>query len=201
MYFPIFVLVGLLSIMSGMPMLSSGSITNYANAKYAPNTQTQANNNDCTTGANCGIISPQTQGDGTAISPTNLQISKFNEQQDGIGDGTPIGAMLTVKKLVICPPGLNEVCPKPNEFRLLLTFSVSEDRFFVAIPGSTRGQQLVIPVSILPSEYTIEELENPPTPEGLVLVQSTSGDCQGIFNIGDRLICTFTNEYRVAPTN
>jgi hypothetical protein len=55
---------------------------NYANAKYGTNTQTQANANECDTGSNCAITSPQTQGDGTANSPTNLQISKFNQKEE-----------------------------------------------------------------------------------------------------------------------
>lgn len=85
-YVPILVLVGVLTILSGMPLLSSGSIiTNYVYARYT-NTQNQANSNECDTGTNCSITSPQTQGDGTANSPTNLQISKFNEEQeDGVG--------------------------------------------------------------------------------------------------------------------
>jgi|SRR5918995_2732027 hypothetical protein len=91
-YVPIFVLVGLLVILSSLPVLSSG-ITNYANARYATNTQTQANNNECNTGTNCGITSPQTQGDDTANSPINLQISNFNEepheQDDGVGGELP----------------------------------------------------------------------------------------------------------------
>ena len=48
-------------------MLSSGSLA------YAADTQTQANNNECNTGTNCAITSPQTQGDGTANSPINTQ--------------------------------------------------------------------------------------------------------------------------------
>ena len=55
---------------------------NYVSAKYTTNTQTQANVNDCNTGTNCGITSPQIQGNGTANSPTNLQISKFNEEEE-----------------------------------------------------------------------------------------------------------------------
>ena len=81
-------------------MFFSGSVINNAYAKYATgtdsNTQTQANSNECPTGTNYGITSPQTQGDGTANSPTNLQISKFNEasranetaeQGGGVGGG------------------------------------------------------------------------------------------------------------------
>ena len=88
----IIAVVGVLVFLSGMPVLSSGSITNYANARYAnTNTQSQANANDCTTGTNCAITSPQTQGDGTANSPTNLQISKFNEEQEeGVEGGIDV---------------------------------------------------------------------------------------------------------------
>ena len=85
-YIPVLALIGLLAILSGMPLFSmgSGGIANSAYAKYAnTNTQSQVNNNECDTGTNCAITSPQTQGDGTANSPTNLQISKFNEDQAG----------------------------------------------------------------------------------------------------------------------
>lgn len=78
-YVSIFTIV--LVILSGIPLLSVGP-TNYANAKYA-NTQTQSNANDCDNGSNCAITSPQTQGDGTANSPVNTQISIFNEDQGG----------------------------------------------------------------------------------------------------------------------
>ena len=92
-YVPVFALVGVLTVLSGMPLLSSGSIiTNYAYARYAnTNTQSQGNSNECNTGTNCAITSPQTQEDGTANSPTNLQISRFNEEEpdDGVGDPDP----------------------------------------------------------------------------------------------------------------
>jgi hypothetical protein len=79
MYVSIFAI--LLVLLSGMPVLSGGSITtNYASARYA-NTQTQANANDCNTGTNCAINSPQTQGDGSASSHTNLQISKSTGEE------------------------------------------------------------------------------------------------------------------------
>ncbi|MGH9988347.1 MAG: hypothetical protein ACRD8W_30805, partial [Nitrososphaeraceae archaeon] len=76
-YVSIFTVV--LVVLSGIPLLSGGG-TNYANAKYATNTQLQGNANDCDNGSNCAINSPQTQGDGTASSPTNLQISETNEE-------------------------------------------------------------------------------------------------------------------------
>ena len=52
-------------LLSDIPITSVGGTTNYAHAKYA-NTQTQANTNDCNTGTDCAITSPQTQGDGSA---------------------------------------------------------------------------------------------------------------------------------------
>ena len=109
-----------LVLLSSMPVLSGGSITNFANAKYATNTQAHANSNECTTGTNCAISSPQTQGDGSASSPTNLQISKFNEEQEeqgGVGATPPnpiFQVDLLVRKLVICPTGF--VCPTPDKF-------------------------------------------------------------------------------------
>jgi hypothetical protein len=99
-YVSIFAIV--LVLLSGIPLISGGAI-NYASARYATNTQSQGNANDCDTGTNCAINSPQTQGNGTANSPINLQISKFNEEQQGeqvppqgttIGNITQIGVRL-----------------------------------------------------------------------------------------------------------
>ncbi len=67
-----------LVLLSGVPLISDGT-ANYANARYA-NTQTQANTDECEGSTNCGINSPQTQGDGSASSPTNLQISGFGDE-------------------------------------------------------------------------------------------------------------------------
>lgn len=84
-YVSIFEIV--LVLLSGMPLMSGGAV-NSVYAKYATNTQSQANTNNCNNGTNCAINSPQTQGDGSASSPTNLQISKFNQRQQG-GVGQP----------------------------------------------------------------------------------------------------------------
>jgi hypothetical protein len=81
------ILAIVLVISGGIPLMSAGSISN-ASAKYTTHTQTQANSNDCNTGTNCSITSPQTQGDGTANSPINTQITGFNEEpEDGVGVG------------------------------------------------------------------------------------------------------------------
>lgn len=82
-YVSIFAIV--LVLTSGIPLILDGA-TNYASARYAPNTQTQANANDCDNGTNCAINSPQTQGDGSASSPTNLQITETNGLFSGISN-------------------------------------------------------------------------------------------------------------------
>ena len=71
----VFLFAILLVLTSGIPLFSGSSIINNASARYATNIQTQANSNEC---YDCAINSPQTQGDGTANSPTNLQISESN---------------------------------------------------------------------------------------------------------------------------
>jgi hypothetical protein len=177
-YVSIFAVILVLS--GGIPLLSGGNITNHAIAKYA-NTQTQANANECNTGTNCGINSPQTQGDGSASSPTNLQISKFNEEQEeqgGVGATPPNSIFqvdLLVRKLVICPTGF--VCPTPDKFvmEVRAAFSLAGPPF---VPGNTFGYLVrILPDPhhdyriLLPSQYKVLE-KTPPTLEGLVLVQS-----------------------------
>jgi len=81
-YVSIFAIV--MVLLSGIPLISDNAI-NFADARYT-NTQTQANANECNTGTNCAINYPQTHGDGSLSSPTNLQISRFNEEQEEIGE-------------------------------------------------------------------------------------------------------------------
>lgn len=52
-YVSIFIIF--LVLMSGIPLISGGT-KNYVNAKYATNTQTQANANDCNTGTTVALI-------------------------------------------------------------------------------------------------------------------------------------------------
>jgi hypothetical protein len=94
--------ITVLVLLSGMPVLSSGSVANYASARYAPaDTQSQGNSNECDTGSNCGITSPQSQGDGTANSPVNTQISGFNEEQGAEGSlGEDIICILAICLIV-----------------------------------------------------------------------------------------------------
>jgi hypothetical protein len=100
-YVSIFAIV--IVLLSGIPLISDDAM-NFADARYT-NTQTQANANDCNTGTNCAINSPQTQGHGSSSSPTNLQISRFNEEQEKIGEEPNPGAkgFVEVQKIVICP--------------------------------------------------------------------------------------------------
>lgn len=99
-YVSIFAIV--MVLLSGIPLISDNAI-NFADARYT-NTQTQANANECNTGTNCAINYPQTHGDGSLSSPTNLQISRFNEEQEKIEEPNP-GAkgFVEVQKIVICP--------------------------------------------------------------------------------------------------
>jgi hypothetical protein len=90
------ILVVVLVLSSGVP-LASGSIANYAYARYATNTQTMANNNECNNDANCSNPSSQSIGDGSANSPVNTQLSEFNneeEQGDGVGVGVGAATLL-----------------------------------------------------------------------------------------------------------
>lgn len=112
--------------MSGLPLIASPGVLNmnYANAKYAlANTQTQANANDCDNGSNCAINSPQTQGDGTANSPTNLQISKFNRVEPPVDFGLQFPV-----KLLACR-GVSCLIQEPNFF----------NRWIINCPFSDRG--------------------------------------------------------------
>jgi hypothetical protein len=61
-------------------VVSDGSnvIINNAYARYAVNTQTQANSNDCDNGATCAITNPLIQGDGSTNAATNTQNPEFN---------------------------------------------------------------------------------------------------------------------------
>ena len=82
-YVSIFSIV--LVLMSGIPFMTGGGS---AYAKFvSTKTQSQANINNCSNDSNCAITSPQTQGDGSASSPTNIQISEFNEQGQINGGG------------------------------------------------------------------------------------------------------------------
>lgn len=196
----------LVLVLSGGIPLMSGSSINYAIAKYATNTQTQANNNDCNTGTNCAITSPQTQGDGTANSPVNIQISKFNEErEDGVGEEPNPGArgFLEVKKIVVCPTGFQ--CPRPGPTSpYKMKVDVSGDlsgagwnpKSFDGCCDSPTGITQVI-INLTPggtANYIVTETDAPTIP-GLTLVKVPSAGCQGTIRQTERKICNFVNEY------
>lgn len=114
-------------LMSGMPFMSGGAMTS-AYAMYARNTQSQANTNSCNNGVNCGITSPQTQGDDSASSPTNVQISKFNEETSSSTPPTSGSndfiAHMQVNTFVNCHQ--DSACPQSNDFRYHITPNDSE---------------------------------------------------------------------------
>jgi hypothetical protein len=192
-YVSLFVI--LLVLTSAISLFSGTRTIDYVSARYAPeNTQTQANENECTTGTNCGITSPQSQGDGTANSPTNLQISKLNEEQDGIG-GEPsvvnpaflsVFVQVTCLNVDTCPPQT----PSPNDFEFRMAnipfpaVAVSP----VFFRGSQTGTEIHFdfqrPEIATSSTFRVDVEFAPPTPPGLSGPEITSG-CQGTINSGE----------------
>jgi hypothetical protein len=183
-YVSIFTVV--LVVLSGIPLLSGGG-TNYANAKYATNTQLQGNSNECNTGTNCAINSPQTQGDGSASSPTNLQISETNEEASTTPPPTsgpgPHTSLVQITTFVSCPSGF--VCPQDNDFQYDITIDGSqcsvEDRpihcLFNATPESLSGGLTTVTFNILNFGTFVLTVTLPPTPSGLTLQQPLDLSC------------------------
>jgi hypothetical protein len=174
-----------LVLLSGIPLMSGGA-TNYANAKYA-NTQTQANANECDEGTTCAINSPQTQGDGSVSSPTNLQISETNEEASttlpptsGPGAHT---SLVQITTFVSCPSGF--VCLQDNDFQYDITIDGSqcsvEDRpihcLFSATPESFSGGLTTVTFNILNFGTFVLTVTLPPTPPGLTLQQPLDLNC------------------------
>jgi len=195
------ILAILLVLLSGIPLIS-GSATNYASAKYA-NTQTQANVNECENGTNCAINSPQSQGDGTASSPTNLQISKFNEDQwrrtdrsrfshhpDRTRQGNNWGQMST-RFCVSCSKWLCNAseCQGPPGNIIII-----DPRLF---NGEVDGRDVRFVFMTSPALYLISQTV-PPTPQGLTLTTTDSPECVGDLQNGVTRNYLFINEYRVA---
>ena len=113
-YVSIFTIV--LVLVSGVPLFSGPGVINNANARYAPaNTQTQADSNECDTGSNCAINSPQTQGDGTANSPMNLQFTETTEEASMPPISEGFSTDFEINTSVICNPV--NVCPNEDDFR------------------------------------------------------------------------------------
>jgi hypothetical protein len=83
---------------------------------------------DCDNSSNCAINSPQTQGDGSASSPMNLQVSKFNEEQ--VEEEPPVGDIdLLVRN---CRGDNNVVSCDSNQFEAgetLICFVISSPPF------------------------------------------------------------------------
>src|SRR5919106_60257 len=103
----------LLVLLSGIPLISgSGVIDNEdVYARHATNaiTQTQTNANECEDGTNCAISSPQAQGDGSASSPTNLQISETNDEAPlptTTSPTAPIVIPIIIRTQIHCPESI-----------------------------------------------------------------------------------------------
>jgi hypothetical protein len=199
-YVSIFAIV--LVLLSAVPLVFGG-VTNYANAKYATNTQTQANSNECDTGSNCANPSSQNIGDGTANSPVNTQMSDFNEKQ---GEGVeaplpddPIGFLRLITEFV-CPQGFESVCPPPTgTLKVIHTDGV-------ALPDSTSVSRTDIVIFLrtttsppFPTFYFVEQVPQVPPP-GLVVTTTRTPDCGPTEITQDEIkTCIITNTYSVAP--
>jgi len=196
-YLSIFTIV--LVLHSGILLISSPGQMNFASARYTPaDTQTQANANECNTGTNCAINSPQTQGDGSASSPTNLQISGLRDEQRQEPQVPPIVTVVIVTKIVECPEGFSLVCPRSEDFTLRV---VSENLVPVIFQGDSRTGTFV---QLSTGFFSVEEVGRPPDPPGLRFAQSVgSGDCQGAITRDQDprpLQCTIRNQYeRTGP--
>jgi hypothetical protein len=110
---------------------------------------------------------------------------------------------------VICPSGF--VCPTASNFTQTVRVPLTRDQFGTAFisagPPSWKGEELVrVEFRDRNDEensfpYSVLQLP-PPTPEGLVLVQSMEESCESIMFRDSRGAdaCSITNEYIVAPT-
>lgn len=191
------IFVTALVVMSGITLMS-GSTTNFAIAKYA-NTQAQSIVNDCVgPNANCAVNSPQTQGDGGASTPMNLQISKFEEQiqepEFPGGQGVPT---VSVEKTVVCPSGFQ--CPGPSQFGLDIdtvpqASSISFGLPFNISPFTTLQDIVFIGATEFQFSIRINPSTLPPTPPGLTLELDTN-TCSGTVDTTQSQNCEFSSRY------
>jgi hypothetical protein len=216
------ILVIVLVLSGGIPIMS-GSSMNSVSAKYSTNTQTQANSNECDTGTNCAITSPQSQGDGTVNSPVNTQTSNFNEEQpEAPTIPMPFGtASLRFLVKVECPTGV--VCPSEQTFKYLTIGAPFDPRIQVAPNPLTFSGSHVIVYTFYADVLTTNVAvffhvyqTNPPTPPGLTLSTRAfgtepsvcefvprdnplpgeeAGFANGLMGPGDNIECTVVNTY------
>ena len=200
-YLSIFMI--LLVLLSGIPLISGSGTVNFASARYLTNTQTQANANDCNTGTNCAINSPQTQGDGSANSPINSQISRFNEAQEE-GPTAPDSPAILIGHVrvtteVRCPQGF--VCPVASDFVMQASARGHPGNIIIIDPrlfnGEVDGRDVRFVFSTSPALYLISQTV-PPTPQGLTLTTTDSPECIGDLQNSVTRNCLFINEYRVS---
>lgn len=143
-------------------------------------------------------LSQENIGSGESINSNcgqNLIDSSALTDCGGLPPETPSDSgILKIVKIVSCPQGFEEICPIPEEFRMFFTFDAEEGKFFILVPGSSSGVTLVIPASILPTEYTVDEPEEPPVPAGLAL-ESEKSSCDGTLQPGESIVCVVRNVY------
>jgi hypothetical protein len=171
-----------LVLLSGT-LLTSGYAMNSVYARYSK-TQSQANANTCSIGTNCGITSPQTQGDSSASSPTNLQISRFNEEASSIppasGSNNDFTAHMQINTFVNCPQ--DSACPQSNDFRYHITPNSSECPIHLppscilnVVPETFTGLTTVTFTIINSGNFSMTV--TPPSTSGLTLQQPLEVSC------------------------
>jgi hypothetical protein len=125
------VAVAVLVVLSG----SGNVIIDNAYAKYAPDTQTQANSNDCDNGSTCSITNPLIQGEGSTNAATNTQNPELNEEGEGnlgSSEQSTGGGIGTPPILAAC-----EACFSPGgEF--IFQSNLQEQAFFDAFNEECR---------------------------------------------------------------
>jgi hypothetical protein len=117
------------------------------------------------------------QGDGTANSPTNLQISESNEEASTTPPpttGAGEHAVVQINTFVSCPQGF--VCPDSNDFLYDITIDRSQCSeappvhcLFNATPLSFSGDLTVVTFDIINFGSFDLTVTLPPTPPGLTL--------------------------------
>ncbi|MGH9975998.1 MAG: hypothetical protein ACRD8Z_09215 [Nitrososphaeraceae archaeon] len=197
MYASIFLIS--LVLLSGIPLISGSISTNIAKAKYAnTNTQTQAVDNDCTgPNANCAVNSPQTQGDGSASTPMNTQVSKFEEkveiQEIPGGAGVPT---IIVQRNVVCPEGFQ--CPTVSQFFIDINTvpeALIDGEIIPMGPFASETRLFLIGATEFQYSIRIDSSLFPPIPPGLSLTidrLNCSGTVDTIVAQECRLVMRFT---------
>ena len=173
-------------------------------ARYS-NSQAQSQAIDCHAdnsggSPNCANMGPMTQGDATANSPINLQISGSEEQDTEDTRGI---ALLTVIKVCSNNPGVlpTQLLPPitPSVLCVPSDYTIHVEGNSPS-PSSFQGSSVGTTVIIGEGEYSVTETKPTHTPERNI-IEHLSPDCSGSISLGESKTCIITNEVRPASGN